>query len=85
MGPEVLVMYYVYILKLSNGSLYTGFTSDPVKRIRYHNRGSVPHTSKFLPVKLIYYAAFTSERRAFEFEDYLKSGSGKAFRNKRLV
>lgn len=85
MGPEVLVMYYVYILKLSNGSFYTGFTTDLVKRIEFHNMGNVSHTSKFRPLKLIYYSAFTSEKKALEFEDYLKTGSGGAFRNKRFV
>jgi len=42
------------------------------------------HTSKYKPWKLIGYHAFTDKRRAQEFEYYLKSGSGKAFANKRF-
>ncbi|MBI1870644.1 MAG: GIY-YIG nuclease family protein [Chlamydiae bacterium] len=32
-------MYYVYILKLENGQLYTGFTGDLRRRILEHKRG----------------------------------------------
>jgi predicted GIY-YIG superfamily endonuclease len=42
------------------------------------------HTAKYKPWKLITYMAFADERKAREFEHYLKSGSGKAFANKRL-
>lgn len=78
-------MYYVYILKLGNGTFYTGFTADLRVRVLRHNKGDVPHTRKFRPVKLVYYSAFHSKRKAIEFEMYLKTGSGIAFRNKRLI
>ena len=35
----VLFMNYTYILKCSDGSLYTGWTNDLEKRIRAHNEG----------------------------------------------
>ena len=38
-----------------------------------------------LPLKLIGYTAFTEKHKAYEYEKYLKSGSGIAFRNKRLI
>ena len=34
---------------------------------------------------LITYLAFSDKTKAFSFEKYLKSGSGTAFRNKRLI
>jgi putative endonuclease len=37
-----------------------------------------------MPWELVTYIAFTKDKKAFEFEKYLKSGSGKAFSNKRL-
>ena len=37
-----------------------------------------------LPVKLNTYIAFYDKYKAFEFEKYLKSGSGRAFAQKRL-
>jgi len=29
-------MYYVYILRCRDGSLYTGITTDPARRLRQH-------------------------------------------------
>jgi putative endonuclease len=79
-------MFYVYLLQseLFPEQRYIGFTSDLKKRIATHNAGGSVHTSKFKPWRLISYHAFTDERRAREFEHYLKSGSGKAFAKKRL-
>ncbi|OGM20805.1 excinuclease ABC subunit C [Candidatus Woesebacteria bacterium RIFCSPHIGHO2_01_FULL_38_9] len=78
-------MYYVYILRLANSALYIGFTTDLKNRIANHNKGNTIHIKKNRPVKLIYYSAFSDKRKALNFEKYLKSGSGIAFRNKRLT
>jgi predicted GIY-YIG superfamily endonuclease len=78
-------MHYVYILKLSNNDYYAGSTKNLKMRIVKHKNGEVPHTAKFRPVSIVWYSAFESKEKATEFEDYLKSGSGKAFRNKRLI
>ena len=45
--------------------------------------GKSPHTSKFLPWRLVTYVAFSDQSKAASFERYLKSGSGHAFANKR--
>jgi len=79
------IVYYVYITKLSNNTYYTGTTDNLTERIKRHNKGDVPHTRKFRPVQLIQYSAFKTKQKALEFEKYLKSGSGIAFRNKRLI
>jgi hypothetical protein len=34
---------------------------------------------------LVWYSAFSTSEKCSEFEKYLKTASGKAFRNKRLV
>ena len=78
-------MYYVYILKLVNKKHYVGFSSNLRKRIKAHKLGNVQQTRKFQPIRLIFYAAFESKTRAVQFEKYLKSSSGFAFRNKRLI
>jgi len=78
-------MHYVYILEPANGTYYTGCTNDLKRRIVDHNGGNTQHTKKFRPLKLIYYSSFTNKKKAFEFEKYLKSGSGIAFRNKKLI
>lgn len=78
-------MWYVYILKCSDNSFYTGCTANVERRILEHNSKKVHYTCDKTPVQLISYIAFNNKYKAFEFEKYLKSGSGMAFRNKRLV
>jgi predicted GIY-YIG superfamily endonuclease len=63
---------------------YIGFTTNLKQRLKSHNEGASVHTAKYRPWKLVSYFAFDDERRAREFEHYLKSGSGRAFANKRL-
>ncbi len=75
-------MYYVYILKCINGKPYTGCTDNLKERIERHNKGYVPSTKPLLPVSLISYFAFSNKYTAFLFEQYLKSGSGRAFMKK---
>jgi putative endonuclease len=71
-------MWFVYILRCSDGNLYTGCTSEIDERLKRHNAGYVPATKLRLPVVLITCIAFTEEEyKAFEFEKYLKRGSGR--------
>jgi putative endonuclease len=79
-------MYYVYILKsLNHNQIYTGFTKDIETRLKDHNDGKSPHTSKFKPWKVVTYISFASESNARQFEKYLKTGSGIAFSRKHLL
>lgn len=78
-------MYYVYILHCSNDKLYTGCTSNLKERLERHQNGYVPATKNIRPVKLISYITFSDKYKAFEFEKYLKSGSGRAFVKRHLV
>ena len=48
-------MYYVYILQCADGTLYTGSTNDPQRRLKVHNSGKgAKYTRSRLPVKLVY-------------------------------
>ena len=78
-------MWYVYILKCSNNSHYTGCTEDIERRIHDHNSGKVHYTVDKRPVELITFISFRDKYKAFEFEKYLKSGSGRAFMKKRFI
>ncbi|MBP9761065.1 MAG: GIY-YIG nuclease family protein [Candidatus Magasanikbacteria bacterium] len=78
-------MYYVYILECSNGDLYTGFSGNLKKRFQEHKNGLNKSTKPFLHVRLVYYCAFQNEKIAIAFEKYLKSNSGRSFRNKHLI
>ena len=77
-------MYYVYILKVKDG-YYTGCTSNLEERIERHHKGYVPATKDRRPIELQNYIAFTDKQKAFEFEIYLKSGSGRAFCKKHFA
>jgi len=77
--------WYVYIIRCADGTIYTGCTSNLKKRLERHNNGSVYYTKDKTPLKLISCFAFSDKYKAFFFEKYLKSGSGKAFLNKRLI
>lgn len=72
-------MHYVYILKCSDGKPYTGCTNDLKDRIERHTNGQVEATKERLPIVLDFYIAFQERHKAFAFEKYLKSGSGRSF------
>ena len=78
-------MHYVYILRLRNGDYYVGETSKLRNRIEGHLKGNTNTTTRVKPVEVVFYAAFKTKVRALSFEKYLKSSSGFAFRNKRLI
>ena len=77
-------MHYVYGLKCRDG-YYIGCTDDLEDRLERHRRGSVPATASRLPVDLEFYVAIDDKYKAFEFEKYLKSGSGRAFVTKHFA
>jgi len=77
-------MYCVYSLKCEDG-YYVGCTDDLEDRLERHQKGQVSATANRLPVKLDFYFAIEDKYKAFEFEKYLKSGSGRAFINKHLI
>jgi len=78
-------MHYVYILNCSDSKPYTGCTSDLKERAERHKNGQVPATATRLPIKLISYVAIPDKYKAFEFEKYLKSGSGRTFIKKHFL
>jgi len=56
-------MWYIYILKCSDGSLYTGITNNLNKRVLTHNKGKgAKYTKTRLPVVLM--ASFEAEDRS---------------------
>jgi predicted GIY-YIG superfamily endonuclease len=78
-------MYYVYVLLCSDNKPYTGCSDDLKDRVVRHERGYVPATENRRPVKLVCYFAFRDKYKAFEFEKYLKSGSGRPFMRRHFV
>jgi len=78
-------MYYVYVLVCGNKSVYTGCTDNLKERLNRHRHGWVQSTKDRLPVSLRTYTVFNNRNKAFKFEKYLKSGSGRAFLKRHLT
>ena len=78
-------LWYVYILNCNDGIHYIGCTSNLEDRINRHKNGHIHYTSTRLPVNLIAYIAFNDKYKAYAFEKYLKSGSGRAFCKRHLI
>ncbi len=75
---------YVYVLLSQKDAThrYTGLTDDLDARLKSHNRGENPHTSRYRPWQIETAIALRSREKAAAFEKYLKSHSGRAFASK---
>jgi putative endonuclease len=70
--------YWVYILRCSDGSYYTGHTDNLEKRINEHQAGTMDcYTTTRRPVQLIYQQMFSSRDDAFAAERKIKGWSRK--------
>ena len=73
-GAEDKGAAYTYILRCSDGSLYTGWTYDLEKRLQAHNSGKgAKYTRSRTPVELVYYEAFERKEEAMSREVGIKS------------
>jgi putative endonuclease len=70
---------YVYILRCSDKTYYTGVTNNPEKRLEEHSLGlnKDSYTSTRLPVKMIYCELFTDFDLAITWEKRIKDWSRK--------
>lgn len=68
------MMHYVYIVKCSDNTLYTGYSTNLVRRIVEHNtsKKGAKYTRYRRPVKLVYAKAFLDKRKAYQYEYQLK-------------
>jgi len=65
---------YVYILKCSDASCYTGVTNDLEKRFLIHTEGINRNCYTFLKrsLKIVYYQIFNNPNNAIAFEKQIK-------------
>ncbi|WP_461811627.1 GIY-YIG nuclease family protein [Faecalimonas sp.] len=64
---------YTYIVRCSDGTLYTGWTNDLEKRIKNHNTGKgAKYTKTRTPVTLVYYETFSTKEEAMKREYAIK-------------
>ncbi len=73
-GTETWLMYYVYIVRCKDDSLYTGFTSNLEKRIIEHNTSKLGAKSikGKLPATLVYKEILPSLSEALKREREIK-------------
>ena len=66
-------MNYVYILRCSDDSLYTGWTNDLEKGIEKHNSGEgAKYTRGRTPCKLVYFEEYETKIEATKREFAIK-------------
>lgn len=71
-------MNYIYILRCSDDTLYTGWTNDLEKRIKAHSNGTgAKYTRGRGPVELVYFEEFDDKKdamkREYEIKKYTRS------------
>ena len=58
-------MNYVYILRCSDDSLYTGWTNNLEKRVKAHSNGKgAKYTKARLPIELVYFEEYENKIEA---------------------
>ena len=64
---------YVYILKLSDGTYYTGYTLNLKKRLTLHNEGKGAKRTRGRKAKLVCYQTVSDKSSALSLEAKIKS------------
>lgn len=66
--------YFCYILECSDGTYYTGWTTDPLRREAQHNAGrGARYTRTRRPVKLVYVEELPDQAAAMKREQAIKN------------
>ena len=66
--------YFVYILRCADGTLYTGFTGNLLRRFKQHQSGAIPrsYTKSRRPVELVWVGEFLTKEEARANEKKIK-------------
>ena len=77
----------VYVLRSDRepDRYYTGLTDNVQRRLDVHNSGGSKYTADLRPWSLVASVEFTKPESAVAFEQYLKSGSGRAFSKRHFI
>ncbi len=66
-------MFYVYLLRCNDDTLYCGYTTDIAKRLQAHNNGEgAKYTRSRRPVTLVYSEEFSAKTEALKRECAIK-------------
>ena len=75
MPPEATpeTCYFCYMVQCANGALYTGWTTDPLRRLAEHNAGrGARYTRMYGPVTLVYVEQVEDHISALKREAQIK-------------
>lgn len=66
-------IFYTYVLECNDKTFYTGYTIDPVNRLKKHNqKKGAKYTRSRTPVKYVFLKAFDNKHKAMSFEKKIK-------------
>jgi putative endonuclease len=73
MTAENPTRHFAYMLLCADGTIYSGYSTDPNRRAAMHNSGNgAKYTRSRLPVKLVFTECFSSKGEALKREAALK-------------
>ncbi len=73
-----MAKHYVYLLQCADGTIYSGYTTDLLRRTAAHNKGTgAKYTRARRPVVLVYHECFDTKNEAMRREAALKKLSHK--------
>jgi putative endonuclease len=73
------VTFFCYIVECADGTYYTGWSSDPQRRVQQHNKGKgARYTRSRLPVQLVYVESLPDMTSAMQREIQIKQMSRSA-------
>jgi len=72
-------VWYLYVVRCSDGTLYTGITTDVTRRLHEHNatKKGAKYTRGRRPVELVYWIDFNDRSTASKAESRFKKLSRK--------
>jgi putative endonuclease len=70
--------FFCYIVECADGTFYTGWSTDPIRREKAHNAGrGARYTRRRLPVRLVYVEELPDKSSALKREYAIKTLSRK--------
>lgn len=74
MSEKSSMAYFVYILRCADGTYYTGYTGDLLRRYKQHQSGAIPrsYTKSRRPVELVWSGEFETKEEARANEKKIK-------------
>ncbi|MCY9806747.1 GIY-YIG nuclease family protein [Lentilactobacillus senioris] len=68
--------YYMYVIECQDGSLYTGYSTDVIRRFKQHVNGKgAKYTRAHKPKQLLFYEQFDNQHDALHAEAEFKKKS----------